>query len=47
MGWFQSIGRVLLHGSRQPREVARLRVAVGVWLLILTAVLSIADHGAW
>jgi hypothetical protein len=47
MGWFQSISHVLLHGSRQPREVARLRVMVGVWLLTLTAILVVADHGAW
>jgi 4-hydroxybenzoate polyprenyltransferase len=47
MVWFQSISHVLLRGSRQPREVARLRVMVGVWLLALTAIFVVADHGAW
>lgn len=47
MSWFQSISHVLLRGSREPREVARLRVVVGVWLLALTAIFVLADHGAW
>jgi hypothetical protein len=30
-----------------PQFVARLRVAVGIWLLILTAILYGAGHGGW
>jgi hypothetical protein len=48
MVWFQSASHVLLRGSRQPREVARLRVMVGVWLLVLTAIFAVVYHGgAW
>jgi hypothetical protein len=47
MGWFQSISHVLLRGSRQPLEVARLRIVVGVWLLVLTAIFAVVYHGAW
>jgi hypothetical protein len=48
MGWFQSISHVLLRSSRDPHEVARLRVVVGVWLLVLTAAFAVVFHGkAW
>lgn len=32
---------------RHPRLVARVRMAVGVWLLILTAILLGSDRSAW
>lgn len=44
-----SITRMNL-GARYPRQVARLRVAIGIWLLILTAVFYGSGHGgqwAW
>jgi hypothetical protein len=40
-------GSLLTLGSRYPRQVGSLRVAIGVWLLILTAILARAGHGAW
>jgi hypothetical protein len=45
MDGYQSIKRVLHLGSRYPRQVARLRVGVGIWLLFLTAVLYGSGRG--
>jgi membrane protease YdiL (CAAX protease family) len=45
MDGHQSIKRVFQLESRYPREVARLRVGVGIWLLFLTAVLYGSGHG--
>jgi hypothetical protein len=42
---FQSIKRVFQLGSRYPQQVARVRVGVGIWLLLLTAVLYGSGHG--
>jgi hypothetical protein len=50
MDRFQSIKRVFTLGNRHPRPVAYIRVACGVWLVFLTAVLYASDHGgqwAW
>jgi hypothetical protein len=30
-----------------PQLVARVRIGVGIWLLILTAILYRAGHGGW
>jgi hypothetical protein len=46
----QPVKRVLTLGDRYPRQVALLRVAVGIWLLFLTVVLHRSGHGgqwAW
>jgi hypothetical protein len=45
MDGYQSIKRVFTLGSRYPRQVARVRVGVGVWLLLLTALLYGSGHG--
>jgi hypothetical protein len=41
----RSIKRVFQLGSRYPRQVARVRVGVGIWLLFLTAILYGSGHG--
>ena len=46
----QPIKRVFRLCSRSPRLVARIRVAIGIWLLLLTAILYRSGHGgqwAW
>jgi membrane protease YdiL (CAAX protease family) len=46
----QSIKRVFRLGSTYPRQVARVRVGVGIWLILLTAILYGSGHGgqwAW
>ncbi len=40
-------GSLLTLGSRYPRQVGGLRVAIGVWLLVLTAILAGSGRGAW
>jgi hypothetical protein len=35
------------YGYRHPLLVARVRIGVGVWLLILTAVLYGSGRGGW
>ncbi len=45
MDVYQSIKRVFQLGSTYPQQVARLRVGVGIWLLILTAILYGSGHG--
>jgi hypothetical protein len=50
MDGYHSIKRTFQLGSRYPRQVARLRVGVGIWLLFLTAILYGSGHGgqwAW
>ena len=50
MDGYQSIKRVFELGSRYPKQVARLRIGVGIWLLFLTAILYGSGHGgqwAW
>jgi hypothetical protein len=35
-------------GSRYPRQIAWLRVGIGLWLMLVTAVLYSTDHaGEW
>ena len=46
MNGYHTINRVFQLGSRHPRQVARLRVGVGVWLPFLTAILYGSGHGA-
>jgi hypothetical protein len=41
----RSIKRVVQLGSRYPQQVARVRIGVGVWLLLLTAILYGSGHG--
>jgi hypothetical protein len=41
----RSIKRVFQLGSRHPRQAARVRVGVGIWLLFLTAVLYGSGRG--
>jgi hypothetical protein len=44
----ESLKRVFQLGSRYPRQVAWLRVGIGIYLLCLTAGLSAAGHlGQW
>jgi hypothetical protein len=45
MNGFQSIKRLFQLGSRHPKQVARVRIGVGIWLLFLTAVLYGSGHG--
>jgi hypothetical protein len=45
MDGYQSIKRVFQVGSRHPRQVARVRIGVGIWLLFLTAILYGSGHG--
>ena len=45
MNGYQAIKRVFQLGSRYPRQVAAVRIAVGVWLLCLTAILYGSGHG--
>jgi hypothetical protein len=45
MDGYQSIKRVFQLGSRHPQRVARVRVCVGIWLLVLTAILYGSGHG--
>jgi hypothetical protein len=45
MGSDQASNRLVTLGSRYPRRVALVRVAVGIWLLVLTVVLSRSGHG--
>lgn len=45
MNGYRSIKRVFQLGSRYPRQVARVRVGVGIWLLFLTAILYGSGHG--
>jgi len=45
MDIYQSIKRVFQLGSRYPQQVARLRVGIGIWLLVLTAILYGTGHG--
>jgi hypothetical protein len=50
MNGYQTIRGVFRLGSRYPQQVARIRVAVGIWLLFLTTVLYGTGHGgqwAW
>jgi hypothetical protein len=45
MDGYQSLKRVFQLGSRHPQQIARVRVAVGIWLLVLTAILYGSGHG--
>lgn len=45
MDGYQSIKRVSQLGSRYPQQVARVRIGVGIWLLVLTAILYGSGHG--
>ncbi len=48
MDGYPSIKRLFTRGSRYPRQVARLRVGIGIYLLALTAVLyGSGDGGQW
>ncbi len=39
--------RLSPFGYNHPQFVARLRVSVGIWLLILTAILYGTGNGSW
>jgi hypothetical protein len=41
------VNRVIPCGYKRPLLVARLRIGVGVWLLILTAILYGYGRGSW
>jgi hypothetical protein len=46
----RSVKGVFQLGSRYPQQVAWVRVGVGIWLLLLTAILYSSGHGgqwAW
>jgi membrane protease YdiL (CAAX protease family) len=45
MNVHRSINCVFQLGSRYPQQVARVRVGVGVWLLLLTAIMYGSGHG--
>ncbi len=42
----QTIKSVVTLGSRYPRQVALVRVGVGIWLLVLTAILYNSGHAS-
>jgi hypothetical protein len=47
---YQSTKRIGTIASRHPRQIALLRVAIGIWLLVLMAILYSTGHGgqwAW
>jgi hypothetical protein len=44
----QSITRVRRLGPRYPKQVAQLRVGIGIWLCVLAAIFySQGDAGQW
>lgn len=45
MDGYQSIKRVFHLRSRYPQQVARVRVGVDIWLLLLTAIRYGSGHG--
>jgi hypothetical protein len=45
MNGYRMIKRLVQLGYRYPEQIALVRVAVGVWLLILTAILYSSGHG--
>jgi membrane protease YdiL (CAAX protease family) len=45
MNGYQSIKRIFRLGSRHPQQVALVRIGVGIWLLVLTAILYGSGHG--
>ncbi|HLW95159.1 MAG TPA: hypothetical protein VKS25_07270 [Solirubrobacteraceae bacterium] len=45
MNGYQAIKRVFQLGSHYPRQVAAVRIAVGIWLLTLTVILYSSGHG--
>lgn len=48
MGGYQLVRRVIGLGSRHPLQIAFLRIAIGIYLVILTAVLySAGVRDAW
>jgi hypothetical protein len=48
MNSYQTTTRVSRLGSRYPRQVAVLRIGIGIWLLVLAAGLyGIAHAGQW
>jgi hypothetical protein len=47
MNSYPSIERVFQLGLRHPRQVAHVRVGVGIWLLVLAAVLYGSGQGQW
>ena len=50
MDRYQSVKRFRGLGAKYPLQVARLRVGIGIWLLLLTAVFYSTGHGdqwAW
>jgi hypothetical protein len=47
---YQSMKRIRTVASRHPRQIARLRVGIGIWLLFPMTALYITGHGghwAW
>jgi hypothetical protein len=46
MDGYQSHRRVFPLGSRNPERLARVRIAIGIWLLVLTAILYASGHAA-
>ncbi len=47
---YQSIKRICTVASCHPRQIACLRVGIGIWMLFLTTVLYSTGHGghwAW
>lgn len=50
MDGVRPLRRLSRVGSRYPWQIAVLRVAVGIWLIVLTAILYNSGHGghwAW
>jgi len=45
MDGYQMIKRLVGLGYRYPLQIALLRVGVGIWLLVLTAILYSSGHG--
>jgi fatty acid desaturase len=46
MSGYQSLRSAFQRKTEHPQQVARIRVGVGIWLLILTAILYVSGVGA-
>jgi fatty acid desaturase len=48
MDGYQPIKRLAQLGYRYPRQIACLRVGIGIWLLVVTGALYASGHaGQW
>jgi hypothetical protein len=45
MNGYRMVKPLIQLGNRYPQQIALVRVAVGIWLLVLTAILYSSGHG--